>query len=176
MDEPRDITQEVASTTDGQNQSRLIVLLVLIVAYCLVPIGSLAFSLWIIFYGSANYFIENGDFVALITWLATEPTSSVGILQQLIAPIAAAVTGTSLASLNRSHFVTVVVGICCVAIACALVTSTLFQLRSVLTDAGTLGAIQTYFHGLANTLGVYVLFLLGISGVVQAKPDAEQAP
>lgn len=154
---------------ETQDGLRLTVLLALIVVYCLVPVGSLAAALWIMFSVSANYFIENGDFVSLVTWLATEPSSSIGILQQLIAPIAAAITGAALASLRHRWFITLVVAVCCLGIVCALVVSTLFQLRSVLPNAGTLGAIQTYFHGIASTLGVYVLFLLGIAGGLQAK-------
>ena len=154
-----------------QNGPRLIVLLTLIVAYCVVPIGSLIMALWIMFLVSANYYIENSDFVSLVTWLATEPNSSIGILQQLIAPIAAAITGASVATLRNGRFVALVVGMCCAAIVCALVVSTLFQLRSDPLEAGALSAIQAFFHGVANTLGVYVLFLLGITGAFKPKPE-----
>ena len=166
---PGEAQNAVAGATDS---TKLAVLLALIVIYCLIPIGSLGMSLWIMFFESANYYIENGDFVSLITWLASEPNSSIGILQQLIAPIAAAITGATLVSHRHSRFVGVVVAICCLAIVCALVVSTLFQLRSEPSEPGALKAVQAFLHGVANTLAVYVLFLLGIAGAF--KPGKKQ--
>lgn len=165
-------TATLSPTAPNRRDARkLVVLLFLVSLYCSIPIGSLVAATLIMWLGSAGFFIENGDFVSLVTWLATEPTSSIGVLQQLIAPICAGLTGSSLLSLGRSRLVAAVLVICCAAITSALLVSALFQLRSVLPDASTLPSIQTYFHGLASTLGVYVLFLLGIRETVEIKLD-----
>lgn len=151
----------VPAEPTGQRGMWVVVLATLILIYCLVPIAALAACLYVMAFDSAAWFIENVPLIQPIRMIATEPLSPLGVLQQLIVPIAAGLSGAHFIHVIRSWAQYPLIAICIVAIVAAVVLSLLFQWRAGFPDE-EVRTIQTYFNGIANTIAAYLLFLLGL--------------
>lgn len=143
----------------------VVVLASLLAIYCLVPIGGLAACLYVMAFESVGWFIEDVPLVQPIRMVATEPLSPLAVLQQLIVPIAAGLSGANFVNVIRSRAQVPLLVVCIVAILAAITLSLLFQWRSDFPVA-EIRTIQTYFNGIANTVAAYLLFLLGLRETV----------
>lgn len=141
------------------------ILATLIAAYCLVPIGALAACLYVMAFDSAAWFIEDVSLIQPIRLIATEPLSPLAVLQQLVVPIAAGLSGANFVHVIKSRVQYPLIWTCILAILAAVVLSLLFQWRAGFAPE-EIRTIQTYFNGIANTVAAYVLFLLGVRETV----------
>lgn len=146
----------------------VVVLASLLAIYCLVPIGALATCLYVMAFDSAGWFIEDVPLIQPIRMVATEPLSPLAVLQQLIVPIAAGLSGANFINVIRSRAQLPLIIVCILAIVAAVVLSLLFQWRAGF-PAAEVRTIQTYFNGIANTVAAYLLFLLGLRETAAAK-------
>lgn len=141
------------------------VLAVLIMVYCLVPIAALAACLYVMAFDSAGWFIEDVPLIQPIRIIATEPLSPLAVLQQLVVPIAAGLSGANFVHVIKSRVQYPLIWSCILAILAGVVMSLLFQWRAGF-PAEEIRTVQTYFNGIANTIAAYVLFLLGVRETV----------
>lgn len=141
------------------------VLAILIAIYCLVPIGALAACLYVMAFDSAGWFIEDVPLVQPIRMIATQPLSPLAVFQQLIVPAAAGLSGANFVHVIKSRVQYPLIAACIVAILAGVILSLLFQWRAGF-PAEEVSAIQTYFNGIANSVGAYLLFLLGLRETV----------
>lgn len=161
-----------APTTEDRSVLWVVVLALLIGIYCALPIAALAACVYVMAFDSANWFIEDVVLLQPIRIVATEPLSSFAVLQQIIVPIAAGLSGANFVSVLRSRAHLPMVLLCILAILAAVTLSLLFQWRSGF-PATEVKTLQTYFNGIANTTAAYLLFLIGLRESVGAEDEVK---
>jgi hypothetical protein len=142
------------------SKQQLILLFTLLTFYCLPQFGVLLWSLYLIYNDTSQMIDARSPLSTIIVEISTKPTAYTNTIQQMILPVAAAVTAAT-RDVKFSGIRYWIFLLPLLSIFVCILNSLLFNIRSSLDDAQR-GLVSQFFISAAGNLSIYVMLLVGL--------------